>query len=164
MKQRPRIYYTAAQKALMWDRWKASGTLHEIGKLFDRPHTSIHTILSATDGIRLPARHRSRLVLTMPEREEIAGRLQREAIQLLAGLTLWLTDLSPSWIPRRRLLGWVRSLFAKSAGAALRPLISHLHQMRLSRKQHLYFAQGLEAKTTDTEEPIRVFLHNFLDC
>ena len=50
MKQRPRIYYTEAQKALMWDRWKAGDTLHKIGKLFDRPHTSIHTILSATGG------------------------------------------------------------------------------------------------------------------
>lgn len=38
MKQRPRIYYTEAQKALMWDRWKAGGTLHEIGKLFDLSH------------------------------------------------------------------------------------------------------------------------------
>ncbi len=35
MKRRPRIYYTEAQKALMWDRWKAGDTLHEIGKLFD---------------------------------------------------------------------------------------------------------------------------------
>ena len=35
MKQRPRIYYTEAQKALMWDRWKAGDTLHEIGKLFE---------------------------------------------------------------------------------------------------------------------------------
>lgn len=35
MKQRPRIYYTEAQKALMWDRWKAGDTWHEIGKLFD---------------------------------------------------------------------------------------------------------------------------------
>ena len=25
MKQRPRIYYTEAQKALMWERWKATG-------------------------------------------------------------------------------------------------------------------------------------------
>ncbi len=41
MTQRPRIYYSEAQKALMWDRWKAGDTLHEIGKLFDRPHTSI---------------------------------------------------------------------------------------------------------------------------
>ena len=48
MKQRPRIYYTAAQKALMWDRWKKGDTLHQIGKLFDRPHTSIQKIFSYT--------------------------------------------------------------------------------------------------------------------
>jgi hypothetical protein len=54
MKQRPRIYYTEAQKALMWDRWKAGDTLHEIGKLFDRPHSSIHNILSATAAIGHP--------------------------------------------------------------------------------------------------------------
>ena len=68
MKQRPRIYYTEAQKALMWDRWKAGDTLHEIGKLFERPHTSIHNILSATGGIRPPARHRPRLALSLAER------------------------------------------------------------------------------------------------
>lgn len=27
MKRRPRIYYTEAQKALMWDRWKAGDML-----------------------------------------------------------------------------------------------------------------------------------------
>jgi len=75
MKQRLRIYYTEAQKALMWNRWKAGDTLHEIGKLFDRPHTSIHTILSATGGILPPVRHRSTLALTMPEREEISKAL-----------------------------------------------------------------------------------------
>ena len=75
MKQRPRIYYTEAQKALMWDRWKAGDTLHEIGKLFDRLHTSIHTILSASGGIRPPTRHRSRLALSMTEREEISRAL-----------------------------------------------------------------------------------------
>ena len=51
IKQRPRIYYTEAQKALIWDRWKAGETVHEIGKLFDRSHSSIHTILSATGGV-----------------------------------------------------------------------------------------------------------------
>ncbi|WP_441530180.1 helix-turn-helix domain-containing protein [Comamonas testosteroni] len=75
MKQRPRIYYTEAQKALMWDRWKAGDTLHEIGKLFDRPHTSIHTILSATGGIQLRARRRSDLALPLAEREEISRSL-----------------------------------------------------------------------------------------
>ena len=30
----------------MWDCWKAGDTLHEIGKLFDRPHSFIHTMLA----------------------------------------------------------------------------------------------------------------------
>ena len=38
-----RNYYTDSQKALMWERWKAGWTLHQIGHLFDRPHTSIQT-------------------------------------------------------------------------------------------------------------------------
>ncbi|GAB2818755.1 hypothetical protein GCM10027276_20210 [Comamonas piscis] len=85
MKQRPRIYYSEAQQALMWDRWKAGGTLHEIGKLFDRPHTLIHTILSATSGIRPPSKHRSRLALTMSEREEISRALAAgESIRCIA--------------------------------------------------------------------------------
>ena len=51
MKYRTRTYYTAAQKTLMWERWKEGWTLHQIGHLFDRPHTSIHTILSKTGGL-----------------------------------------------------------------------------------------------------------------
>ena len=85
MKRRPRIYYTEAQKALMWDRWKAGDTLHEIGKLFDRPHTSIHTILCATGGIRPPARRRSHLTLSLAEREEISRSLAAgESIRCVA--------------------------------------------------------------------------------
>jgi len=30
MKQRPWIYYTESQKALMWDRWKAGDSLQQI--------------------------------------------------------------------------------------------------------------------------------------
>lgn len=41
MKQRPRIYYTESQKALMWDRWKAGDSLQKIAQLFDRNHSSI---------------------------------------------------------------------------------------------------------------------------
>jgi hypothetical protein len=36
MKHRTRTYYTATQKALMWDRWKDGCTLQQIGKRFDR--------------------------------------------------------------------------------------------------------------------------------
>ena len=72
MKQRPRIYYTEGQRALMWDRWKQGATLHQIARLFDRPHTSIRGVLAETGGIRPPARRRSRLALTLAEREEIS--------------------------------------------------------------------------------------------
>ncbi|NMM80426.1 IS30 family transposase [Acidovorax sp. SRB_14] len=72
MKQRPRIYYSDSQKALMWARWKEGWTLHEIGKIFDRSHSSIHRVIAQTGGIRPPDRRRSRLALTLAEREEIS--------------------------------------------------------------------------------------------
>ena len=51
MKQRPRIYYSESQKALMWERWRAGDNLHQIANLFDRPHTSVQGILVRTGGI-----------------------------------------------------------------------------------------------------------------
>ncbi len=72
MKQRPRIYYTESQKALMWDRWQKGDSLHQIARLFDRHHPSIQGILSKTGGIRPAQRCRSRLALTLAEREEIS--------------------------------------------------------------------------------------------
>jgi len=75
MKYRTRTYYTDAQKALMWERWKEGWTLHQIGHLFDRPHTSIQTILSKTGGIRPQERRRSATALTLAEREEISRAL-----------------------------------------------------------------------------------------
>ena len=48
MKRRPRIYYSDSQKAQMWVRWKQGWTLNEIGRLFDRPHTSIQQIFVRT--------------------------------------------------------------------------------------------------------------------
>jgi IS30 family transposase len=75
MKQRRRIYYSESQKALMWERWKQGWTLHEIGKLFDRAHSSIHQILAQTGGIRPVQRSRSSNALTLAEREEISRAL-----------------------------------------------------------------------------------------
>ena len=72
MKQRTRIYYTESQKALMWERWKKGDTLHQIAQLFDRHHPSIQRILAETGGIRPAQRKRSRLSLTLAEREEIS--------------------------------------------------------------------------------------------
>ena len=70
MKQRPRIHYTENQKALMWERWQKGESLQQIAQLFDRNHSSIQLILAATGGIRPAPRCRSRLALTLAEREE----------------------------------------------------------------------------------------------
>src|SRR5664279_2444080 len=72
MKQRPRIYYTEGQKALMWERWQKGESLQRIAQLFDRNHSSIQRILAETGGIRPAQRSRSRSALTLAEREEIS--------------------------------------------------------------------------------------------
>ena len=72
MKRRPRIYYTESQKALMWERWQKGEFLQQIAQLFDRNHSSIERILAETGGIRPAQRCRSRLALTLAEREEIS--------------------------------------------------------------------------------------------
>ena len=72
MKHRTRIYYSDAQKALMWERWKQGWTLHQIAHLFNRAHTSVQGILSRTGGIRPPTRTRCPTALTLAEREEIS--------------------------------------------------------------------------------------------
>ena len=72
MKYSPRIYYTETDKALMWDRWQKGESLNAIAGLFDRHHSAIQGILARTGGIRPPQRTRSRLALTLIEREEIS--------------------------------------------------------------------------------------------
>jgi IS30 family transposase len=72
MQRRPRIRYTENEKALMWERWQKGDSLHQIAQLFDRHHPSIQRILAASGGIRQPQRRRSRLSLTLAEREEIS--------------------------------------------------------------------------------------------
>lgn len=72
MKYRTRIYYTESQKAVMWDHWQQGDSLHKIAQLFDRPHNSVRRILAEQGGIRPPARRRSRLALSLAEREELS--------------------------------------------------------------------------------------------
>ncbi|WP_143811168.1 helix-turn-helix domain-containing protein, partial [Paraburkholderia piptadeniae] len=85
MKQRRRIYYSETQKALMWDRWQKGESLQKIAQLFDRNHSSVQRILAETGGIRPPQRRRSRLALTLAEREEISRALVAgDSIQSIA--------------------------------------------------------------------------------
>lgn len=72
MKQRPRIYYTESQKAQMWERWQKGESLSQIAQLFDRGHSSIQGVLAESGGIRPAPRVRSKVALTLAEREEIS--------------------------------------------------------------------------------------------
>jgi IS30 family transposase len=88
MKQRQRIYYSAAQRSEIWDRWQLGESMSSIGRRFDRQSSSIFSVLSPSGGIRPAERRRSGRSLSLSEREEIsrglvAGRsLRAIAVQL----------------------------------------------------------------------------------
>src|SRR6478672_2126332 len=63
---------SAIEKRDVWSRWKAGQSLHEIGRAFDKPHSCIRSVLLPRGGIPPSARRRSRLALTLAEREAIS--------------------------------------------------------------------------------------------
>jgi len=60
------------QKSDIWNRWKAGQTLHEIGRVYGKPHNSIRGVLLPRGGISPVVRRRSRLALKLSEREDIS--------------------------------------------------------------------------------------------
>jgi IS30 family transposase len=123
MKYRTRIYYTESQKALMWERWKEGWTLHQIGHLFDRAHTSVHKILAETGGFRPPQRRRNAKALTLAEREEVSRFLAE---------------------------GWYRSLFIQARGALKKELLVHLRRTRgMRRSRHHTQKTDIHGKIVD---------------
>src|SRR5712672_2102588 len=63
--------FTAAEKAELWDRWKRGESLKAIGRAFGKPSSSIYFLVAPYGGIRPAQRRRSRLALTLAEREMI---------------------------------------------------------------------------------------------
>ena len=85
MAYRRRIYFTSEQKAEIWDRWQRGESMSSIGRLFDRASSSIYPLLSRSGGIRPAQRKRSRLALTLIEREVISrGIAARYSIRAIA--------------------------------------------------------------------------------
>jgi len=60
------------QKTEVWSRWKSGQSLHEIGRAFGKAHSCIRGLLVPRGGIPPAARRRSRLALTLAEREDIS--------------------------------------------------------------------------------------------
>ena len=80
-----RVGFTAAQKTELWDRWQKGEGLKSIGRAFGKPSSSIFNHLRPTGGIRPGERRRSRLSLTVSEREEISrGIVAARSIRSIA--------------------------------------------------------------------------------
>ncbi len=73
-----RVGFTAAQSAALWDNWQKGVGLKSIGRLLGKPSSCIFSHLRPTGGIRPSVRRRSRLALTLAEREEISRGLVAE--------------------------------------------------------------------------------------
>ena len=108
-----RIYYSATQRAEIWDRWQRGESMSSIGRVFDRQSSSVFSVISPTGGIRPPGRRRGSRALSLSEREEISRGLSiKRSLRVIDQL-----GRAPSTISRevRRNGG--------SANIARRPLI-----------------------------------------
>src|SRR5271169_4535073 len=72
MRQGKRFGLSAIEQSDLWRRWKAGQSLHEIGRAFDKSHSSIRCVVSLQGGFVPAVRRRSGLALTLAEREDIS--------------------------------------------------------------------------------------------
>ncbi|AXI47189.1 IS30 family transposase [Sulfitobacter sp. SK012] len=146
MKYRRRIYYSAEQRADIWDRWQRGESMRSIGRVFDRHSSSVFSVISPTGGIRPPDRRRGRSALSLAEREEISRGLSTK--QSLRAIARQLRR-APSTISRevRRNGGklgyratasdqaaWDRALRPKMCKLACHPMLAHAVSAKLRRK------------------------------
>src|ERR1700737_4389026 len=89
--------FGAAEKMELWDRWERGESLKAIGRAFGKPSSSIYFQLAPHGGIRPAPRRRSRLALTLSEREEISrGIAAHQSARSMARLL----GRSPSTVSR----------------------------------------------------------------
>jgi IS30 family transposase len=87
MDQRFRRGFTAAEKSELWDRWRRGESLKAIGRAFGKPSSSIYVQVAPHGGVRPSPRRRSRLALTVSEREEISrGLASHQSVRSMARL------------------------------------------------------------------------------
>src|ERR1700680_2383709 len=89
--------FTAAEKTELWDRWKRGESLKAIGRAFGKQSSSIYFLVAPHGGIRPALRRRSRLALTLAEREVISrGVTAHQSARSIARLL----GRSPSTVSR----------------------------------------------------------------
>lgn len=70
-----RVGFSEAQKTELWERWRKGESLSAIGREFGKPSSCIFSHIRPTGGITPVPRRRSRLALTLSDREEISRGL-----------------------------------------------------------------------------------------
>jgi len=87
MARRRRPGLSAPQKQELWERWKRGQSMGEIARVFGKERGSIHSVLRSTGGFKPSTRRRSRLALSLSEREEISrGLAEGRSMRTIASL------------------------------------------------------------------------------
>ena len=131
MKYRKQIRYSEEQKSQMWDRWQKGESLCSIARLFDRGHSSISRIISITGGIRPPQRRRSRLALSLSEREDISRSIATGTSMRMIATQL---GRSPSTISREINRNGGVDQYRAAAACLWHRASACLHHSRLGRR------------------------------
>ena len=122
IRRRPGL--SAPQKQELWERWRRGQSMNEIAQAFGKERGSIHSVLRSTGGFKPSTRRRSRLALSVSEREEISrGLAGGQSMRAIASLI----QRAPSTVSREvgRHLGRARYRAAEADrrawNSALRP-------------------------------------------
>jgi IS30 family transposase len=164
--RRPRMSWTERNE--LWRRWRDGESLVDIAKALDRERTHLGDVVSRAGGIAPPARRRSRLALTVLEREEISRGLARH--ETVRGVAARL-QRAPSTISReiRRHGGWAayraaradrrawaRARRPKACRLATRPRLRHLIAEKLTRQWSPQQIAGWLRRTFPSDAALQV--------
>ena len=80
-----RVGFTAAQKTELWERWRRGEQMKSIGRELGKRSSSIFSHIRSTGGFTPVARKRSRLALSLAEREDISrGLVAGRSVRMIA--------------------------------------------------------------------------------
>jgi len=128
MAQLGRPGLSASQKMELWERWKSGQSLSDIGRALSKHPASIHGVVSGNGGFVPPTRRRSRLALSLAEREEISrGIAAGDSMRRIAAVL----ERAPSTVSREIARHAGRRKYR--ANAADEAAWNHAHRPKLCR-------------------------------
>ena len=132
------------EKAELWRRWKAGETVAEIARVMGKHHLALFRVVRPYGGIAPAERRRSRLALTLSEREEISrGLCARRSIRQIArvigrspsSVSREIARNTPHWWQYRahtaEQRAWDRALRPKPCHLARHPQLAQLVAQKL---------------------------------